>query len=208
MNQTNFFHIFLRFNHFFTSIIEMTSVIRETIRRGKKNFTLFCIVFQLRYLCRILEMKEMETEEKSQLTYESVLALIKGLALSSAESSARFDREMAESRAEFDRSKAEFDRRTAEYNEQRAETDRQRAETDRMIKNLRDMVGGVANSNGSFAETYFFNTIDKGDKALFGEHFDECFSAVKHHNKANKGIAILKQVGDLVVLNDENLHTF
>jgi hypothetical protein len=187
------------------------------------------------------------------------------LSAASKESETRFDREMAESSARFGR--------------MMEETNLQMKETSLQIKNLKEMIGGMANSNGMFAEEYFFNAIDNGDKNIFGEHFDECYSSLKRYNKENRkksehdillvngksvaiveikykarkedirklidklpnfrilypqykdhrvilglaamsfdngvedesaqeGIAIVKQVGDTVVINDENLKTF
>ena len=108
----------------------------------------------------------METVENNPITPESVLSLIREMSLDfdrrMKESSEKFNREMAESRADFDRRSADFDRR---------------------MKNLDEMIGGVSNSNGMFAEEFFFNAIDMGDKRLFGEQFDECYSLVKSYNK-------------------------
>ena len=60
-----------------------------------------------------------------------------------------------------------------------------RADYDRRMKNMNEMLGGMANSNGDFAETYFFNSIEK-DKNIFGEHFDECISSSKRYSKDNR----------------------
>jgi len=115
----------------------------------------------------------METVENNPITPESVLSLIREMSLDfdrrMKESSEKFNREMAESRADFDRRSADFDRRSADF--------------DRRMKNLDEMIGGVSNSNGMFAEEFFFNAIDMGDKRLFGEQFDECYSLVKSYNK-------------------------
>ena len=35
------------------------------------------------------------------------------------------------------------------------------------------MIGGVSNNNGLFAEEYFYNSLDKGEKILLGEKFDK-----------------------------------
>jgi len=58
-------------------------------------------------------------------------------------------------------------------------------ETDRQIKELKEMIGGMGNSNGMFAEEFFINSIKKGDKNLFGEHFDE-FESISRRNIKNK----------------------
>ena len=112
------------------------------------------------------------------------------------ESSARFDRELAASRAEFKQelaasraefkqemaaSRAEYDRRSAEAKQEMAES---RAEFDRQIKNVNEMIGGIGNSNGKFAEEFFFTALYKGDRNLFGEHFDECYTQMRRYEKA------------------------
>ena len=211
----------------------------------------------------------MEIVENKTITPESVLLLIREMALS-------FDKQLKESQAERLASEARFDR---EIEKSRAEMAESRAEFDRRMKNLDDMIGGVSNSNGMFAEEFFFNALDMGDRQFFGEHFDDCYSLVKRYNKSNQkrsehdillvngkslaivevkykarkedvqkiinkipdfrllfpeykghriflglaamsfdkgveeesdkaGIAIVKQVGDTVVINDEHLKTF
>ena len=84
--------------------------------------------------------------------------------------------------------------------EKQAETDRMIKETDRMIKNLSDMLGGMGNSNGDFAETYFFNSIDK-NKNIFGEHFDECVSSLKRYNKESR----TKCEHDIMLINGKSV---
>jgi len=88
-------------------------------------------------------------KEHTPITPESVLASVKEML---AESSAKFDRELAESRTDYDR-------RSAELNKQ--------------LKDLGEQVGGWNNSHGAFAEEYFFNSFEKGQHNFFGEEFYE-----------------------------------
>jgi hypothetical protein len=157
------------------------------------------------------------------------------------------------------------------------ETDRRMQETDRRMKELQKMVGGMANSHGSFAEEYFSNSFENGKKNFFGEKFDDVKKNLKNfwqgiedeydivlynHTSAaiievkykarvsdipavlkkaetfrvlfpyykefkiylglasmsfypeleqeciNEGIAIIKQIGDTVVINDTHLKVF
>jgi hypothetical protein len=150
-------------------------------------------------------------------------------------------------------------------------------ETDRQIKELQKTVGGITNNQGSFAEEYFFNSFESGQKNFFGEKFDEISKHLKNrwqgmedeydivlynHTSAaivevkykahindipavlkkaetfrilfpqykdfkiylalasmsfydgveekckEEGIALIKQVGDTVVINDEHLKIF
>ena len=77
--------------------------------------------------------------------------------------------------------------------ESQKETDKQMKETDRQIKELKEgikevnqMIGGMGNSNGMFAEEFFFNAIKYGDKKLFGEQFDDCIYSSKRYIKAKQ----------------------
>jgi len=150
-------------------------------------------------------------------------------------------------------------------------------ETDRQIKELQKTVGGITNNQGSFAEEYFFNSFENGQKNFFGEKFDDVKKQLKNfwqgvedeydivlYNHAsvalievkykahvndiptvlkkaetfrilfpnykdfkiylglasmsfypeleqecmNEGIAVIKQVGDTVVINDKHLKVF
>jgi len=183
------------------------------------------------------------------------------------------DRQMKET----DRQMKETDRQMKETDRQMKETDRQMKETDRRMKELQKHVGGIANSQGDFAEEYFFNSFDQGKTNFFGEKFDiikrnltnvwqgledeydivlynhasvaiievkykikiehikkvlkkpETFRILFPHYKdykiflalasmsfskgleeecKNKGIAIIKQVGDTIVIYDKHLKTF
>ena len=153
------------------------------------------------------------TAENQTATPESVWAAFRETDRQIKESGARFDREMAESNARFDsrmaESDARFDRRMAESSAKfdrdmaasRAEFDKRSADFDRRMKNLDEMIGGVSNSNGTFAEEFFFNALEMGDKNLFGEHFDQCLSLVKRFNKENQK----KGEHDILLINGKSV---
>ena len=157
------------------------------------------------------------------------------------------------------------------------ETDRRIEENDRRMKELQKTVGGMANNQGAFAEEYFSNSFEKGEKNFFGERFDDVKKNLKNFRKGitdefdivmynhasvaiievkykahvndipavlkkaetfrilfpdyenfkiylglasmsfydeleqeciNQGIAVIKQVGDKVIINDTNLKVF
>ena len=141
----------------------------------------------------------MNTIDNTPLTYESVLSLIREMAVSS-------DKRMEESRAEFDKrleeSRVEFDKRMKESDEKfDQKLEKSNAEHDKRMKNLDEMIGGMGNSNGMFAEEFFFNAIDNGDKKLFGEQFYECLSSSKRYNKDNRK----KNEQDVLLVNDDSL---
>jgi hypothetical protein len=73
--------------------------------------------------------------------------------------------------------------------EQQAKTDRQMAKTDRQIARLEKQIGGVSNNHGLFAEEYFINSLEKGEKTLQGEKFDKLMKTkiVKDENNRKKG---------------------
>jgi hypothetical protein len=194
------------------------------------------------------------------------------------ESQAETDRKFQETAQMFQESKAENDRL---LRESKAEFDRRFAETDRIVRStslkvdeVARMVGGMSDNHGKFAEEYFSNSFDNGQREFFGEKFyrieknvegenpgeydimlingnsvavietkfrarsknvNEMYKKAKVFRKnfpeykshrlylglaamvfdkgvedmfANKGIAIIKQVGDTVVINDENLKVF
>ena len=77
-------------------------------------------------------------------TVKDVLQGIRLIGEKLEQSSAKFDREMAESKAEYDRRQKEYDRK----------------------------FGALTNNLGSFAEEYFFNSFEQGKCDFFGEKFD------------------------------------
>ena len=93
--------------------------------------------------------------DKSPATPESVWAFLQKSNRILTEKQAETDRLFRESKAETDRL----------YKENAREI----ADTTRQIKELKEMIGGMGNSNGMFAEVFFINTINNSDKKLFGE---------------------------------------
>ena len=47
------------------------------------------------------------------------------------------------------------------------------AETDRMIQELRALMGKWSTNHGDFAEEYFINSFERGQRNFFGEKFDK-----------------------------------
>jgi len=77
---------------------------------------------------------------------------------------------------------AETDRLFKETREEMKETDRQMKETDRIVKNLSKQLGGMANSNGDVAETFFMNSFSKNMK-FAGQEFDHIDTGLRRKNK-------------------------
>ena len=83
------------------------------------------------------------------------------------------ERFLTEKLAETDRilseKLAETDKQLKETNRQMAES---RIEFDRRMRKFEEMNGGLSNNQGMFAEEYFFNSFEKGKQNFFGETFD------------------------------------
>jgi len=60
----------------------------------------------------------------------------------------------------------------AETDRKIQETGRQMQETDRRMRAIQKEMGSWANNHGSFAEEYFFNSFEDGEKNFFGERFE------------------------------------
>jgi hypothetical protein len=137
----------------------------------------------------------MKSVENTAITPESVLSLIQEMALT-------FNRELEKSRAERAESEAKFNRdlekSRAEFKQEMAES---RAEFKQRMKNLDDMIGGVGNSNGMAAEELFYNTLDNGDKKIFGEQFDLCHRNLNFHDKKGKK----RNEFDIVLVNGKSM---
>jgi len=187
------------------------------------------------------------------------------------------DRRMKESDAEWKEYRIEVEKYRIEAEKARTEAERHRIEAEKRWKELSKQLGGMANSQGDFAEEYFYNSFENGKTNFFGENFDrikknltnvwdgleneydivlynhasvalievkykarvedlpqvlkkaETFRILFPHYKDFKiylglaslsfesnledecikqGIAVIKQVGDAVVINDTNLKVF
>jgi hypothetical protein len=105
--------------------------------------------------------------------------------------------ETREQMQETDRRIQETDRLFKETREQIQETREQMKETDRRMRELQKTVGGWANNHGSFAEEYFFNAFERGEKSFFGKKFDEISKNVTLVWKN------LKDEFDIVLYNDD-----
>jgi hypothetical protein len=120
------------------------------------------------------------TVEYPTATPESVWAMLREL----AERQAETDRQLKEQMKETDRQLKEQMKETdRQLKEQMKETDRQLktseriltekfAETDRQINKVNETLGSWAKNHGNFAEEYFFNAFERGERNFFGEEFD------------------------------------
>ena len=72
-------------------------------------------------------------------------------------------------------------------------------ETDRQMKELQKELSGFGQSQGSFAEEYFYNSFKKGEKNFFGKRFDDIQKNVKGRLKD------LKDEYDIVLYNSNSV---
>jgi hypothetical protein len=101
----------------------------------------------------------MKQTQNQAPTFESVWALLQETAQQQKESRADFDKRMKDADQQREKSSADFDRR---------------------MKKLEELTGSWANSHGSFAEEYFFNSFENGKRNFFGEKFDDITKNLKH----------------------------
>jgi len=109
-------------------------------------------------------------------TPESVWAILRENAQAQKESRANFDRMFQETDRMFQASA----KRHEELDRMLQELSQSQKETDRKIKEVNNTVGGMGNSQGEFAEEYFFNSFENGKRNFFGEQFDEISKRLKN----------------------------
>ena len=161
--------------------------------------------------------------EKKELTAADVWAMFAETDRKIAETIAETDRlmqenarQIAEGHRILDEKFAETDRKMAKmYEESRAErqeTDRKIAEGHRLLDekfeklgikfdDVKSNVTGISDSNGEFAEEYFFTSL-KRKMEFAGVHFDDIYEDIKLLRKMPNGER-LKDQFDIVMINDD-----
>jgi hypothetical protein len=103
-------------------------------------------------------------------------------------------------REDYERRREEEERRqkekAAENERRRVEEERRSRKEEARLKKLEEMVGGMGNNFGSFAEEYFFNAFEDEQQNFFGEHFDKIERNLKSVTKK------LEDEYDIVLYND------
>jgi len=143
--------------------------------------------------------------EKKDLTAADVWAMFAETDRKMAENA----RQMVENRQETDRQREE-DRRF--LTENLAETRRILQENDRAltekfealgikVNDIKSNVTGISDSNGEFAEEYFFTSLKK-KMEFAGVHFDDIYEDIKQLRKMPNGER-LKDQFDIVMINDD-----
>jgi len=75
--------------------------------------------------------------------------------------------------------------------------EKSREDFDRRMQKIEKTLGGWANNQGEFAEEYFFNSFEKGQRNFFGKKFDDIEKNVKNTWKG------LRDEYDIVLYNDD-----
>ena len=78
-----------------------------------------------------------------------------------------------------------------------AAADKQKSENDKLFKEIKKEIGGIANSNGDFAEEYFENIFCR-DLTFAGMHFHEIIRRKRLDDRKRK------DEFDIIMLNEKN----
>ena len=111
---------------------------------------------------------------------------------------AAFDARMTKYEEAWDKRNAEWDKDMQELKASQIRTDKQIAETDKIVKANAKQLGGMGNSNGDFAQEFFFNALFYR-KTLFGQEFDQ----VKTEKRKIKKTGVEVQY-DIMLLNGKS----
>jgi hypothetical protein len=87
----------------------------------------------------------------------------------------------------------------AEIKKSIAELRTSQKETDQQIKNLTENISGISDSNGKFAEEYFFNSLEQ-KMEFAGVHFDSISNEFRRIRKTPDGERVEDQF-DIVLFN-------
>ena len=128
----------------------------------------------------------MDNTDKSPATRESVWAEFREIAQRQKET----DRQMKESAARFD----------LELAKSSAKADKEMAEIRRQMKEINKTIGSWSNNHGEFAEEYFFNSFENGNRYFFGEKFDRI-----EKNLQGGGLTEFKDEYDILLINGKSV---
>ena len=87
--------------------------------------------------------------------------------------------------AKLEQSHVEAELRRVEADQSSAEIKKQFKELGEYIKQVSQQLGGMGNSNGDFAEEFFYNALLRGKRNILGEEFDDVMK--KSNITFNKG---------------------
>ena len=136
----------------------------------------------------------MKKQKAPPLTFEALMASIH-------ESNRFLTEQLAETRRDIKEQSVETDRRRKE-NERIYKENWEKYEK-RMKKMEKDM-GSWSNNHGAFAEEYFFNSFEDGQRNFFGEHFDEIEQNLKPKSMRINDIKIQDEY-DIVLSNHSSV---
>jgi hypothetical protein len=114
---------------------------------------------------------------------------------------AETDRKFAESRLLIDKISLEARQISLEAKQRGEELDRRIDKIGTKLEGTNSRVDGIGNSNGKFAEEYFFNSLEE-KKEFAGVHFDYVSDRFKGLVKMPDGNRLQDQF-DIVMINDD-----
>ena len=120
----------------------------------------------------------------------------------------KYRAEVEKYRAEYEESRAEYEKKRqadqAAYEKQRqadqAAYEKRQARLDIQMAETNKKINGISDSNGLFAEEFFFNTLSE-KKEFAGIHFDEVEDDIAHTQKQPGGGKRLKDQIDILMTN-------
>jgi hypothetical protein len=106
---------------------------------------------------------------------------------------------LAEASANIKILSAEIAKSAVEARERTVEADKRDAKADKRLKKLENLIGGIGNNNGFFAEEFFQRAFSK-KRELAGIKFDGMIPNLKYEGKENCDFDIVLVNGDSVAI--------
>ena len=142
-------------------------------------------------------MEEMEQlTDYQKATLESVWAAFRETDRLIKANAAELERQIKEWKEGREK---EWKQREEEREKERKQREVAAAESERRSKKIDEQLGAWANSQGAFAEDYFFNSFEYGKKTFFGEKFDRIEKNVKSLDY------VIKDEYDIVMVNGKSV---
>ncbi|GBU25832.1 hypothetical protein R83H12_02491 [Fibrobacteria bacterium R8-3-H12] len=113
------------------------------------------------------------------------------------------DQELKDLVASFAIDRKELAAMQKETDRRMQETDRRMQETDRQIKAVNKQIGGISNSNGDFAEEFFYNSL-KETMSFAGVHYEYISDKFAREKKMPDKTEVRAQF-DIVLHNGDSI---
>ena len=110
------------------------------------------------------------SKENTAITPGSVLAEVKEMFAEVKEMQVASDARFAQRSAEFDQ---RFEKSRAEADKENKALKEFLEQVGKRVDGVSKQIGGMANSNGDYAEEFFYNALCHGQRNMFGEVFED-----------------------------------